>query len=79
LSPFSLDRHSSTSAYRLLRTPPQATKADPVLKAPDRPRLGRSGAARGKGPLVEAAEEELQAALGEVGQIHSKDLIDSDE
>jgi len=57
-----------------MRTPPQATKVDPILKAPDRP----NGAVRGKCPILHTSDEELQGALGEVNTTLSKDVIDSD-
>jgi hypothetical protein len=73
----SLNLQLIISAYRLLRTPPQATKIIPIPKLPNRPRPGQKKTGRGKGPMVHSSEEEIQAALGEVSQIHSKDVIDS--
>jgi len=72
-------RANDGSAYRLLRpTPSQAV--DPIIiKAPDRRGTRHNPNRKAAGLATQVSEDELQAALGEVSQIHSKDAIDSDK
>jgi len=68
------------SAYRLLRpTPSQAVDPITIIKAPDRRGTRHNPDRKAAGLATQVSDDDLQAALGEVGQIHSKDVIDSDK
>jgi len=73
-------RANDGSAYRLLRpTPSQGVDPITIIKAPDRRGTRHNPGRKAAGLATQVSDDELQAALGEVGQIQSKDVIDSDK